>query len=175
MPPASLSSVFGLDRIQKLAGVRALARASMIPVSDIEDVTEVDGRLSAVVRGTMPYSVAIWVEGTKKPRFGCTCPQGEDGKFCKHAAAVALTLHGDGRAALWPGDDRPAMGRVKDDPVFEFLLGLDLTPETSLCMISALGVVIAHPVHQRMPGDNIDAPGRNCGRVDQGRIEIRTR
>lgn len=125
MSPASLSSVFDLDRIQKLAGVRTLARASMIAASDIEDLTEVDGRLSAVVRGTMPYRVAIWVEGTKKPRFSCTCPQGEDGKFCKHAAAVALTLHGGGRAALWSGDDRPGVGRVEDDPVFEFLLGLD--------------------------------------------------
>jgi uncharacterized Zn finger protein len=125
MSPALLSSVFDLDRIQKLAGVRALARASMIPASDIEDESEVDGRLSAVVRGTMPYLVAIWVEGTKKPRFSCTCPQGEDGKFCKHAAALALTLHGGGRAALWSDDDRPAVGRVEDDPVFEFLLGLD--------------------------------------------------
>ena len=64
----------------------------MIPASDIEDLTEVDDRLSAAVRGTMPYQVAIWVEGDKKPRFSCTCPQGEDGKFCKHEAAVALTL-----------------------------------------------------------------------------------
>ncbi|HMR96244.1 MAG TPA: SWIM zinc finger family protein [Microthrixaceae bacterium] len=97
----------------------------MIPASDIEDLTEVDDRLSAAVRGTMPYQVAIWVEGAKKPRFSCTCPQGEDGKFCKHAAAVALTLHGGGRAALWSGDERPGVDRVEDDPVFEFLLGLD--------------------------------------------------
>ncbi|MFN7149432.1 MAG: SWIM zinc finger domain-containing protein [Microthrixaceae bacterium] len=127
MSPASLFSVFDLDRIQKLAGVRALARASLTPASDIEDLTEVDRRLSAVVRGTMPYQVAIWVEGTKKPRFSCTCPQGEDGKFCKHAAAVALTLHGGGRTALWSGGDRQGAARVEDDPVFEFLLGLDHT------------------------------------------------
>jgi uncharacterized Zn finger protein len=125
MPPASLSTVFDLDQIQKLAGVRVLARASMIAASDIEDLIEVDGRLSAVVRGTMPYSVAIWVEGAKKSRSSCTCPQGEDGKFCKHAAAVALTLHGGGRAALWSGDERQGVGRAEDDPVFEFLLGLD--------------------------------------------------
>ncbi len=97
----------------------------MIPASDIEDLTERNGRLAAVVRGTMPYSVAIWVEGAKKPRFSCTCPQGQDGKFCKHAAAVALTLHGGGRTALWSGHERQGVGRVEDDPVFEFLLGLD--------------------------------------------------
>jgi hypothetical protein len=50
MPPAFLSSVFDLDRIQKLAGVRVLARASMIPEGDIENRTEDDSRLSAVVQ-----------------------------------------------------------------------------------------------------------------------------
>jgi uncharacterized Zn finger protein len=106
MSSAPLSSVFDLDHIQKLAAVRALARASMIRASDIEDLTETDGRLSAVVRGTMPYAAAIWVEGTKKTRFSCSCPQGEDGKFCKHAAAV-----GGQAVFLW------ACTEARPDPV----------------------------------------------------------
>ncbi|MCZ7630850.1 MAG: hypothetical protein M5U19_18215 [Microthrixaceae bacterium] len=57
--------MFDLDRIQKLAGDRVLARASMIPASDIEDLTEVDDHLSAVARGTMPYTVAT---GSRAPR-----------------------------------------------------------------------------------------------------------
>ncbi len=99
----------------------------MIRVSDIEGLTETNGQLTAVVRGTMPYSVAIWVDGAKKPRFSCSCPQGEDGKFCKHAAAVALALHGGGRAALRSDDESHSAGRVEDDPVFEFLLEVDHT------------------------------------------------
>jgi len=117
--------VFDLDRIEKLAGVRVLARASMIHSSDVEDLTGTDGRRSAVVRGTMPYRVEIWVEGTRKPRFACSCPQGDDGNFCKHAAAVALTLHGGGRAALRTDDEGRGTGRIEADPVFEFLLGLE--------------------------------------------------
>lgn len=77
--------MFDLDRIKKLCGVRAFAKASMIRESEIEGLTEKDGRLVATVRGTLPYSVELWVEGTRKAAWSCNCPQGEDGKFCKHA------------------------------------------------------------------------------------------
>ena len=129
MPAASLRSVFDPARIQKLGGVRSFARAVSIPETDIEQRTETDSRLTATVRGTLPYSVAIWVEGTKKPGFSCTCPQGDDGKFCKHAAALALTLHGGGRIMLRVERQRetrqPGGADVESDPVFEFLLTLD--------------------------------------------------
>lgn len=163
MSPASLSSVFDLDRIQKLAGVRTLARASMIAASDIEDLTEVDGRLSAVVRGTMPYRVAIWVEGAKKPRFSCSCPQGEGGEFCKHAAAVALTLHGGGRAAVWTGAERQDVGRVEDDPVFEFLLGLD----------HAELACLVHDAAQREPRTAQRIEAKAAARVGQPAVDVK--
>lgn len=97
----------------------------MIRPSDIEDLTETERRLFAVVRGTMPYSVAIWVEGARKPGYSCSCPQGEEGEFCKHAAAIALTLHGGGTAALRRGGDQGALNQAADDPAFETILGLD--------------------------------------------------
>lgn len=122
--PAPLAHVFDLDRIQKLCGVRAFAKASMIRESEIEGLTENDGRLMATVRGTLPYTVELWVEGARKAAWSCTCPQGEDGKLCKHAGAVALTLHGGGRAA-WAKPVAPSTTDVESDPVFEFLLGLD--------------------------------------------------
>ena len=55
-----------------------------------------DGRLEATVRGTMPYVVELWTE-RGEPRWSCTCPAAEDGSFCKHCTAVALSMGSDDR------------------------------------------------------------------------------
>jgi hypothetical protein len=42
------------------------------------------------------------VDEKLQPKFSCTCPQGEDEKFCKHCTAFALALHEDsGRHIIW--------------------------------------------------------------------------
>lgn len=51
------------------------------------------GRYRATVRGTVPYTVELWVDDGQA-QWSCTCPFAEDGSFCKHAVAVALTLDG---------------------------------------------------------------------------------
>jgi uncharacterized Zn finger protein len=40
-----------------------------------------DERLRATVRGSMPYTVELWVEGGH-PGWSCTCPYAEDGSLC---------------------------------------------------------------------------------------------
>lgn len=55
----------------------------------VEQPIERNGRLRALVRGTVPYVIELWAdEGTI--RWSCTCPAAEDGSFCKHCVAVAL-------------------------------------------------------------------------------------
>jgi uncharacterized Zn finger protein len=121
-----LASVFDLARIEKLSGVRTYTRALMIQASDIEQLTDRGGRLTARVRGTQPYAVALWVEGTRKAAWSCTCPQGEEGKFCKHAGAVALTMHGGADAVFAAPEEIDATrDDLTGDAVFEFLCGLD--------------------------------------------------
>ena len=39
----------------------------------------------------MPYIVELWIE-EGEPRWSCTCPAAEDGSFCKHCVAAALTV-----------------------------------------------------------------------------------
>lgn len=53
-----------------------------------------DGQTEVTVVGTVPYLVRLWAEGSL-PRWSCTCPAAEDGSFCKHCVAVALTLDAD--------------------------------------------------------------------------------
>ena len=60
-----------------------------------------DGRLEATVRGTMPYVVELWAE-RGEPRWSCTCPAAEDGSFCKHCTAVALSMGSDDSPLVVP-------------------------------------------------------------------------
>lgn len=113
-----LEEVFTRERIERLCGVRGFARASMIRSAAIEDLVVGPDRVSATVRGTMPYSVALWVEGTRKAAYSCTCPQGDDGKFCKHLGAVALRLQPDPKELPDDGDE-------DTDPVVDTLSAVD--------------------------------------------------
>ena len=64
-------------------------------------LTVCDGRLEATVRGTMPYVVELWAE-RGEPRWSCTCPAAEDGSFCKHCTAVALSMGSDDSPLVVP-------------------------------------------------------------------------
>jgi uncharacterized Zn finger protein len=47
----------------------------------------------ATVRGAQPYQVKLALKAGQ-PTFDCSCPIGADGRFCKHAVAVALVATG---------------------------------------------------------------------------------
>ena len=80
------------DEIEALADPRSFQRGSGYQRDGRVEITKRSaGRVDAVVRGTMPYSVELCSE----PRtWSCTCPLGEDGVFCKHCVAVALDVAG---------------------------------------------------------------------------------
>lgn len=101
----SLASLLTLAQVAELAGPRSYARG--LDYHDdgrVEFGTATDDNVEAVVRGTMPYRVVLRVRG-RTVDWSCMCPVGEDGSFCKHCVAVALSLQ--------PGEDtkQPARGR----------------------------------------------------------------
>lgn len=57
----------------------------------VEMAARAEVRVEATVRGSMPYKVELWLEGYH-PGWSCSCPFAEDGSFCKHAVAVAVSL-----------------------------------------------------------------------------------
>jgi uncharacterized Zn finger protein len=85
-PPTLLTA----DLLFRLAGqvtyLRGLAYANECRV---EDLAIQDGVLVAHVRGTETYTVRL---DTEKPglSFDCTCPVGDEVRFCKHCVAVGL-------------------------------------------------------------------------------------
>jgi uncharacterized Zn finger protein len=113
-PPALLTA----DLLFRLAGqvtyLRGLAYANEGRVEDLEIQ---DGVLVAHVRGTDTYTVRL---DTEKPglSFDCTCPVGDEVRFCKHCVAVGLTwLLGQGASLVVTSGERPAeppMDRVRD-------------------------------------------------------------
>lgn len=65
-----------------------------------------DGKtVKATVSGSEPYEVRLWVTGDRIA-YACSCPVGEEGSFCKHCVAVALTLQAElARASTNIGDE----------------------------------------------------------------------
>jgi len=86
----SLRDVFSVQTMGDLAGQYVYERGVGYHAGGrVEPVEGSDQRVEAVVRGTLPYTVELWVD-RGKPAWSCTCPFAEDGSFCKHCVAVGL-------------------------------------------------------------------------------------
>ncbi len=86
------SDVFGAETISDLAGPRVFQRGVVCQAEGrVEIRTRSEQRIEATVRGTVPYFVELWI-AHGGPKWSCSCPYAEDGLFCKHCVAVALTL-----------------------------------------------------------------------------------
>jgi len=76
--------------VQALAGARSFERGQLYAASGrVGKRVGTDGSVTAKVAGTSSYKVKLWVEGGAR-YSECFCPVGVDGRFCKHAVAVAL-------------------------------------------------------------------------------------
>ena len=105
-----LAEVFDAATVARLAGPRVYPRGAIYVRDGRVEQAQVrgDGRMGATVRGTMPYFVELWADRSR-PRWSCTCPAAEDGSFCKHVVAAALSLGSDESPPLIVpvvGDDR---------------------------------------------------------------------
>ncbi len=73
--------------------------------------------VKAKVRGSASYQVELWLDDDDEPAYNCSCPVGQEGRFCKHAVAVALVVTD-------PGADPSASAEAGVD-VRGYLEGLD--------------------------------------------------
>ncbi len=62
----------------------------------VERLVERSGRIRAVVRGNQRHTVELSAEDGMLD-YSCDCPEGEQGDFCKHCAAVAVGWLAQGR------------------------------------------------------------------------------
>ena len=80
----------------------------------VSRLTERDATVSATVRGTYRYHVELAVGDDGALDYACNCPVGDDGAFCKHAVAVALSwLENSGQEVFHDAVATPARPRRK--------------------------------------------------------------
>lgn len=58
----------------------------------VQNVEKNGEKYTAEVIGSMPYQVSIWKKPNRQWGMSCTCPYANDGKRCKHMAALCLEL-----------------------------------------------------------------------------------
>lgn len=97
----NLADVLSAQAMTALAGPRVYPRGVGYHADGrVELRATGDRRMEATVRGSVPYSVELWIESGEL-EWSCTCPYAEDGAFCKHCVAVALQL-ADGPVSILP-------------------------------------------------------------------------
>ena len=112
---SGLIDVLTLQAIQALADARTFARGMAYfhgGAVGLLDADEYEARAS--VQGTQRYRVRLAVGSGAELDYECDCPVGDDGTFCKHAVAVALSwLENTGEEVFVPGDKESAKPRKK--------------------------------------------------------------
>lgn len=111
----SLSDLITLSAIRTLADAKSFERGrAYYRDGAVSRLTERDGELSATVRGTYRYHVEFAVGNDDTLHYACNCPVGDDGAFCKHAVAVALSwLENSGDEVFHDEEREPARPRRK--------------------------------------------------------------
>ncbi len=92
-PP--IANILHQETIRRLSGDGAFERGRAYFLEGrVIDVQRKDASIVAKVRGaTEPYDVRLWMKD-ESLAYACTCPQGQEQAFCKHAVAVALSFVG---------------------------------------------------------------------------------
>ncbi|MDP3951946.1 SWIM zinc finger domain-containing protein [Microbacterium sp.] len=91
-PGRAFRRAFARRPVEALTDRRSFERGVLYAVNGrIGKRTVTESNVKAKVRGSSSYQVKLWLE-EGRPAFDCSCPVGMDGRFCKHAVAVALVV-----------------------------------------------------------------------------------
>lgn len=126
-----LTDVLTLHAIEELADARTFARGKAYFHDGTVGLLDADEyELRASVQGTQRYRVRLAAGSDGELEFECDCPVGDDGTFCKHAVAVALSwLENAGEEVFEPSETDSAKPRKKrkthGEQIREYLETLD--------------------------------------------------
>lgn len=124
MSSCSLESLITPGRLLEMAREVTYARgAAYVRDGRVRDLALVDGILAAQVDGTETYRVRLFKQG-EGLEFDCTCPVGNELRFCKHCVAAGLAwLIAQGESVA---EAAPKLGEEDSlDRIRAFLEGLD--------------------------------------------------
>jgi len=111
----SLADLITLPVVRTLADPKSFERGrTYYRDGAVSRLSERNGELSATVRGTYRYHVEFAIGSDDTLHYACNCPVGDDGAFCKHAVAVALSwLENSGEEVFHDDEPEPARPRRK--------------------------------------------------------------
>jgi uncharacterized Zn finger protein len=128
---AKLAEVLTLAEVQSLADTKTFARGkAYFHDGAVSRLEEREGAVRASVRGTHRYTVELGLGDDSELTYECNCPVGDDGIFCKHAVAVALSwLENSGEKVFHADDTEPEKTRKKrktyEELIREYVATLD--------------------------------------------------
>lgn len=94
LPGREFRKLFSRRSVQAVADVRSFERGLAYGASGrVGKRAVTENSVTAKVRGSSSYKVKLWVDDGRQG-YTCSCPVGAEGRFCKHAVAVALVVTG---------------------------------------------------------------------------------
>lgn len=90
-----IANILHQETIRRLSGDGAFERGrAYFQEGRVVDMQRRDASVIAKVRGAKEsYDVRLWMKD-ESLAYACSCPQGQEQAFCKHAVAVALSFVG---------------------------------------------------------------------------------
>lgn len=112
---SGLADILTLRAIQELADARTFARGMAYFHDGAVGLLDADDHEAcASVQGMQRYRVRLAAASDAELEYECNCPVGDDGTFCKHAVAVAMSwLENMGVEVFEPGERESANPRKK--------------------------------------------------------------
>jgi len=93
LPGRAFRKVFGRRSVEAMADRRSFERGLLYAANGrVGKRTATESSVKAKVRGSSSYQVKLWLDDDGEPGHECSCPVGQEGRFCKHAVAVALVV-----------------------------------------------------------------------------------
>ena len=90
LPGRAFNKAFARPSVEAMADRRSFDRGLLYAANGrVGKRTVTESSVKAKVRGSTSYQVKLWLDDGQAA-FDCSCPVGVEGKFCKHAVAVAL-------------------------------------------------------------------------------------
>jgi uncharacterized Zn finger protein len=92
VPGRAFRTAFARRSVEAMADRRSLERGLLYAANGrVGKRTVTASSVRAKVRGSSSYQVMLSLDDDE-PAYDCSCPVGQEGKFCKHAVAVALVV-----------------------------------------------------------------------------------
>lgn len=92
-PGRAFHHAFARRSVEAIADRRSFERGLLYAANGrVGKRTGTESSVKAKVRGSSSYQVRLSLDDDGEPAYDCSCPVGQEGRFCKHAVAVALIV-----------------------------------------------------------------------------------